>query len=261
MSVKITIVTVSLNSEKYISTAIESVLLQDYTNIEYIIVDGGSTDGTLEIIKSYGERISNVISEPDDGLYDAMNKGISASTGEIIGFLNSDDFYLDKFVVSKVAQLYREDPNLSVALGNVDFALPNDIDTSVRVFSSFNFSPWKLRFGLMPPHPSSFVRRSAYNVVGQYSSDYIIAADFEWFCRAFLVCNLRYEKINQILVRMRMGGVSTSGLRSYYTSSLEMLRALKDNNIYSNLLFVLFRLPVKFISKYKNQKGHSLGAL
>jgi len=253
MSIKITIITVSLNSEKYISTAINSVLSQSYSNIEYIVVDGGSTDGTLDIVKSYGARISNIISESDDGLYDAMNKGIKASTGEVIGFLNSDDFYVDNLVIFRVAQLYQDNPNLDIALGDVDFICPGSQNKITRTFSSFGFAPWKLRFGLMPPHPSSFISRSAYHLVGRYSLGYIIAADFEWFCRALLVYNLKYLRINRVLVRMRTGGVSTSGMKSYYISSLEMLRALKNNNIYSNFLFVLFRLPVKFILKHKNK--------
>lgn len=251
MSIKVTIITVSLNSEKYISTAIESVLSQDYSNIEYIVIDGGSVDRTIEIVKSYGTKISSFISEPDDGLYDAMNKGIEISTGKIIGFLNSDDYYLNNSVISRVAKLYSENLDLDIVLGNVDFVLPDNMDKSIRVFSSSNFNPWKLRFGFMPPHPSSFVHRSAYNRIGTYSLGYIIAADFEWFCRALFVHNLKYSKIDKVLVRMREGGVSTSGMKSYYISSMEMLRALKKNNIYSNLLFVLLRLPIKFFKKYK----------
>jgi glycosyltransferase involved in cell wall biosynthesis len=250
MSIKFSIITVSLNSEKYIKTAIDSVLSQRYENIEYIIIDGKSNDGTINIIKSYGNRITSFISESDNGIYDAMNKGISLSNGEVIGILNSDDFYLDQSVLCKVAKIFSKEPKSDIVLGNVDFVLPVDFNKQVRLFSSFYFQSWKLRFGFMPPHPSTFIRRSAYEKVGLYSLGYQIAADFDWFCRAFLIHNLKYSKVDKVLVRMREGGVSTSGLKSYYVSSKEQLKSLRQNKIYSNILFILVRLPIKFIQKF-----------
>jgi glycosyltransferase involved in cell wall biosynthesis len=250
MSIKFSIITVSLNSEKYIKTAINSVLSQRYENIEYIIIDGKSNDGTIDIIRSYGNRITSFISEPDNGIYDAMNKGIALSNGEVIGILNSDDFYLDQSVLCKVAKIFSKESGSDIVLGNVDFVLPVNLNKQVRLFSSFYFQSWKLRFGFMPAHPSAFIRRSAYEKVGAYSLGYQIAADFDWFCRAFLIHNLKYSKVDKVLVRMREGGVSTSGLKSYYTSSKEQLKSLRQNKIYSNILFILVRLPIKFIQKF-----------
>ena len=247
---KISIITVVRNNKETIKDAINSVLNQRYRDIEYIIIDGASTDGTIEIIQSYGDKITKFISEADKGLYDAMNKGIALSNGEVIGILNSDDFYLDQFVLCKVAKIFSKESGSDIVLGNVDFVLPVNLNKQVRLFSSFYFQSWKLRFGFMPAHPSAFIRRSAYEKVGVYSLGYQIAADFDWFCRAFLIHNLKYSKVDKVLVRMREGGVSTSGLKSYYISSKEQLKSLKKNKIYSNILFILVRLPIKFIQKF-----------
>lgn len=246
---KVSIVTVCFNSNQFIKDAIESVLLQDYLDIEFIIVDGGSTDGTIEIIESYKSRISKIICEPDDGIYDAMNKGISVATGEIVGLLNSDDYYSDNTVISDVVNVFQSSPNIDVLLGNVEFFKQSKSNSSIRLYSSFKFEPWKLRFGLMPAHPSSFIRNSAYKQVGLYKLNYQIAGDFDWFVRAFLINSVSFSKINRTMVRMRIGGVSTSGITSYWISSKEQLRALKEYDIQSNIIFVMLRLPIKFLYK------------
>lgn len=246
---KISLITVCYNSEAFIASAIDSVLSQSYPDIEYIVIDGGSKDGTLSIINSYGKSIAKVVSEPDKGIYDAMNKGLALATGDVIGILNSDDFYPYTDIIMQVVESFTANPNAQLLLGNVDFVQPNNLTRPVRFYSSFGFSPWKMRFGFMPAHPGAFIKKTAYDEVGFYKIGYKIGADFDMFVRMLMVKKMPYTKLNQTLVRMRVGGVSTSGLRSYLTSTNEMLRSLKENQIYSNSLFVLMRLPVKFFQK------------
>lgn len=246
---KISIITVCYNSSHVLETAIQSVVGQTHSDIEYIIIDGGSSDDTVSILQSFGEKITHFVSEPDKGIYDAMNKGLALATGDVIGILNSDDFYPYANVIADVALALADNPNVDMVLGNVDFVLPGDLTRPVRFYSSFNFKPWKMRFGFMPAHPAAFIRRSAYEKVGSYQLGYKIGADFEWFVRAFLVHKLSYVTLNKTLVRMREGGVSTSGLKSYWVSSKDQLRALRENRVYSNVLFVLVRLPIKFAHK------------
>lgn len=242
---KISIVTICFNSEATIRDTIESVLAQSYSDIEYIIIDGQSTDTTLSIIKEYKERIAILISEPDKGIYDAMNKGISLATGDIIGILNSDDFYRTNKVITEVVVAYNKSPNTDILLGGVDFVRSEDISRVVRSYKAVGFKPWKLRFGFMPPHPSSFIRREVYEKIGIYKLNYKIGADFDFFVRSFLVHKLSFIIVDRTWVRMRVGGISTSGLQSYKISTQEILRSFKENQRYSNVFFVLIRLPLK----------------
>ncbi|WP_417550083.1 glycosyltransferase family 2 protein [Methylophaga sp.] len=246
---KVSIITVCYNSGGVINTAIRSVLSQSYEGIQYIVIDGGSKDNTLSVIHSYGNDFFKVLSAPDKGIYDAMNKGLSLATGDVIGILNSDDFYPHNDVINQVVKTFKAYPDTQMILGNVDFVHPDNLTLPVRFYSSLNFAPWKMRFGFMPAHPAAFIKRSAYNEVGKYKLGYKIGADFEWFVRALMVKRLPYVKHNQTLVRMREGGVSTSGLKSYWLSSKEQLCALRVNGVYSNLIFVLIRLPIKFFHK------------
>jgi glycosyltransferase involved in cell wall biosynthesis len=242
---KISIITVCYNSSEYIRSAVESVSYQSYPNLEYIVIDGGSTDGTLDILYEYKYLISHLISEPDKGIYDAMNKGLALVTGDVVGILNSDDFYPDSNVLICVASMFNQNPDVDMVLGNVDFVLPDDLNKRVRFYSSVNFLPWKFRFGLMPAHPGAFIKKSAYERVGQYKLGYKIAADFDMFIRLCLVNQCTFEKLNKSLVRMRMGGISTAGLGSNLIATNEMVRALKENSVYSNKFLVSLRLPVK----------------
>lgn len=246
---KVSIITVCFNSETFISSAIQSVLSQDYSNIEYIIIDGGSRDSTPSIIESFGDQVDYFVSEPDKGIYDAMNKGVFRATGDIIGILNSDDFYCDKSTISKVVEAFKTEPSTHMVLGNIDFVKLDKLDEPVRHYSSYRFKPWKMRFGFMPAHPGAFIKSSAYQKVGNYKLGYKIAADFEWFVRAFFLKNLQFIKLNETLVRMREGGVSSSGLQSYKITTYEILKALKSNGVYSNTLMVISRLPVKALQK------------
>ncbi len=252
---KISIITVCYNSSSFIRSAIETVLSQSHSDIEYIVVDGGSNDGTLDIVNGYVDRIAHFVSESDKGIYDAMNKGIALATGDIIGILNSDDFYPHSDVIADVVAEFVKEEGADLVLGNVDFVYPDNLIKSVRLYSSFKFSPWKMRFGFLPAHPGAFIKKSAYDKVGQYKLGYTIAADFDMFVRMLVVARLPYVKLNKTLVRMRVGGVSTSGIKSYAISTKEILRSLKENNIYSNSLAVLIRLPIKFSQLLLNKLG------
>lgn len=247
---KISIITVSFNSVDTIKDTIKSVLAQTYSDIEYIIVDGGSKDGTLDVIKRYADRIQRVISEPDQGIYDAMNKGIDLATGDVIGILNSDDFYENEGVISLVAETFRTS-GAGVVFGDLVFVDRNNINCVRRYYSSKKFRPWKLRVGWMPPHPTTFIRASVYEKVGSYALNYKIAADYEMFVRMLLVHNISFQRIPRILVRMRLGGASTNGIKSSWLRNKEIVRACQANNNYTNIFFVLSKIPFKLLELFR----------
>jgi len=244
-NVKVSIITVAYNAESSIRDAIESVVSQRYKNIEYIIIDGNSSDQTLSIIREYSDKIQSVVSEPDNGIYDAMNKGIVAATGDIIGILNADDFYANSRVISDVVSEFQNNLDLDVIIGKMVYVDFSDKDKVVRSYNSERFCPWKLRFGWMPPHLATFIKKSVYDDVGLYSQEYKIAADYEMFVRIFLIRHVNYTKIDKILVKMRLGGISTSGIRSNLIIGAEMVKACKSNGVYTNIFFVMSRLPLK----------------
>lgn len=255
--VKVSIVTVSYNSAKTIKDTIESVLLQDYISIEYIIIDGGSNDSTMGIIQEYEDRIETVISESDNGIYDAMNKGIQLATGDIVGILNSDDIFENSFVISDVIKHFKSNPTVSLVFGDVVFLDPINTENITRFYSSENFRRWKLRFGWMPPHPATFIKKSAYEKVGNYAINYKISADYELFVRMLMVHKLAYYQMNKVLVRMRAGGVSTSGFKSSLLLNSEIVKACKNNGVYTNLFLVLLKIPLKCLELLKKPKGVS----
>lgn len=241
----ISIITVCYNSAATIRDTIESVLAQTYPNIEYLIVDGASTDNTLAIIGEYQDKITHVISEPDKGLYDAMNKGILAATGEVIGILNSDDIYENTHVIRDIAAHFAAHPLSDLIFGDVVFVKPDQLDTITRHYNAQYFKAWKLRFGWMPPHPATFIRKTAYQQTGLYSLNYKISADYEMFVRMLLVKRLTYTRINQVLVRMRAGGISSSGIRSNIRLNAEIVTACRTNGVYTNIALVLTKIPFK----------------
>lgn len=250
---KVSIITVCLNSETTIRDTIVSVLAQTYPDIEYIIVDGQSKDNTVAIIHEYQDQIAKVITEPDEGIYDAMNKGIVQATGDVIAILNSDDFYLDNEVIAQAVAAFQKVPTVDMVLGGVEFVNREDADKVVRCYKSTGFKPWKLRFGLSPPHPGAFIRREAYNQVGSYKLKYKIGADFDFFVRSLLVHKLNYITTDKIWVRMNVGGVSTLGFQSYKVSTYEMLRSFKQNKRYTNCFFILLRLPLKTLQLIRRE--------
>lgn len=255
MCLKVSIVTVCYNSSSTIKDTIESVLSQDYVDVEYIIVDGGSNDGTIDIVKSYGNKISTFVTEKDNGIYDAMNKGVALATGDIVGILNSDDFYESESILSYVVGAFDKKPEVDIVFGDVVFVEPSDLKKVTRFYRANRFSVWRLRFGWMPPHPATFIRKSAYEKVGAYSLKYKIAADYEMFVRQLYVHGLKYLYINKVLVRMRSGGVSTSGFKSSLRLNLEIVTACRNNGLYTNIFMVLLKLPFKLYELFRKPRS------
>ena len=262
---KISIITVCFNSKEHIKDTIESVFNQSYPEIEYIVVDGGSKDGTVEILKSFNGKISQWISEPDEGIYDAMNKGIRLATGDVVGIVNSDDFFHRRDSIEAIAKCFRENEVESV-FADVIFVKRDNPERHIRYYSSESFRPWKMKFGFMPAHPTFFTYRSTFEKYGFYDTSFTIAADFEIMVRLFLKHKISYKYINMDLMKMRTGGVSTRSLKSNLIINKENLRALRKNGFYSNYLFLFSRYVIKifhylpfFISfklKGKNSHGH-----
>lgn len=252
---KISIITICFNSAETIRRTIESVLAQSFEEIEYIIVDGASTDGTLAIIDEYRERIAKRVSERDDGIYDAMNKGIALATGDVVGILNSDDFFDDDDVIRDVAEAFFKAPEADLVFGDVVFVRPDNLREVARYYSSARFRPWKLRFGWMPPHPATFVRHAVYQKFGKYRTDFTIASDYEMFVRWLLVHGLEYKRIDKVLVRMRTGGISTRGLASTVLLNREIVKACRSNGVYTNLLAVLSKFPLKLLELLRRPRS------
>ena len=235
---KISIITVCFNSSKTIEKTFQSILNQTYTNIEYIVIDGGSSDSTLDIIKKYKKSIARFVSEPDKGLYDAMNKGIKLASGDIVGILNSDDIYTDEKVLENVAR-FHENNNVEVSFGNI--IQLTDYGKIIRRYSAKNWVHDKLKIGFMPPHPSMFFKRELFEEYGYYHLDFVSGADYELIVRFFLKNNISCKFSNITTTAMLIGGISTSGLSSYIIISKEICKALKKNEIKYNRLKVYFR--------------------
>ncbi|MDD3342469.1 MAG: glycosyltransferase family 2 protein [Sulfurospirillaceae bacterium] len=247
---KVSIITVAWNSKDTIKDAIDSVLSQTYKDIEYIVIDGASSDGTVEIVQHYGDKIARFISEPDRGIYDAMNKGLKLASGDIVGILNSDDFYMTDEVIGNIAALFKE-KNVESVFADLVYIQPNNLEKVVRYYDSSHFSPEKFAYGWMPAHPTFFAKREIYEKYGYFKTDYKIAADFELLIRFLAHRNVSYYYLKMPIVKMRMGGVSTSGLKSTYLLNKEILRACLENGIYSNWLMLLSRYPKKLLGLFK----------
>lgn len=247
---KISIVTVCRNSEATIRSTIESVLAQTYSDIEYIIVDGASTDNTLSIVNEYRGRIHRIISEPDNGIYDAMNKGIKISTGDYLGILNSDDFFASNEIISGLAAFLKNHPFLDASYGDVVFVEKNNIEKNIRFYSSADFSPKLLRWGIMFPHATFYVKRELFEKFGFYKLDYPVVADFELITR-FLKRGIRIGRYPHVMVKMRTGGVSNTSIWSVFRHNFDIARACRENGIYSNIFMMLPKIPSKLMGYLK----------
>lgn len=241
---KISIITVALNARHTISDCIESVLSQSYLDLEYIIVDGGSEDGTADIIQRYQTRLASFISERDAGMYDAMNKGIRLATGEIIGILNADDIYENERIIASVMEEFKTKKVDSI-FGDVVYVDPRHPGKIVRYYRSANFHINQFAYGWMPAHPSFFVKRAIYEKCGLFKTDYQIAADYELLTRFLYTNGISYSYIPEVLVRMRTGGISTRSMVSNWILNKEIVRACQENGIKTNMLKVLSKYPRK----------------
>ena len=244
---KISIITATYNSGKTLRDTIESILRQTYTDYEYIIKDGGSKDDTLDIVKEYAPRFGDrlkVVSEPDLGIYDAMNKGFQMATGDVIGILNSDDFYTSDDALQVVADTFANN-DIDATYGDIHFVNDDDLSKRVRYYSSSVFRRSFMRFGLMPAHPSFYCKKAVYDKYGAFDTSYKVAADFENLLRIIYVGNIRTKYIKKDFVTMRTGGASTAGLSSRTQIMRDHLRALKTNGIYSNVVLLSLRYIYK----------------
>ena len=246
---KISIITVVWNNASTIKDAIDSVLNQTYSNIEYIVVDGASTDGTVEIVQSYENKITKFISEKDKGLYDAMNKGLLLATGDVIGILNSDDFYIDKFVVEKVVKEFDEKQVDSI-FADLVFVKPENLNKTVRYYDSSRCMPDKFKYALYPAHPTFFVKNKIYKKYGLFKTNYKIGADFDIMARFLYTNKISYSYIKEPLIKMRIGGVSTS-FSSVWINSLEQLRVCRENGIKTNIFKIFMKYPIKLLGMIK----------
>ena len=242
---KISVITVVRNRVKTIENAINSLKSQTYKNIEYIVIDGASTDGTFELINSTLDSSDIFISEPDLGIYDALNKGLKVASGEIIVFLHSDDIFYDHNVIGNICKRFLEG-NYDIIYGDVSFFSPLDFNKIIRKYSSKTLSINNLRWGWMPAHPAMFIRRSIYEHYGYFNINYKIAGDYEFLCRISKSGEIRALKVDEVFIKMSSGGISTSSLRSKIILNLEVLKACRDNGLKTNLLMILLKYPLKF---------------
>jgi glycosyltransferase involved in cell wall biosynthesis len=244
---KISIVTVVYNNEKTIVDAIESVLSQRYENIEYIIIDGNSTDRTLDIIKKYGKRINKVVSEPDKGIYDAMNKGINLATGEIIGLLNSDDLYADNGVIKNVVEQFEKNKGLDIVYGNLVYVKAENTNNIVRNWKASDYHPRYFENGNVPPHPTVFLKSKVYKEAGLFKTHYKLAADYEFLLRIFKNHSFQSRYVDQLMVRMRMGGATNKSWKNILNGNREIIAAWRDNNLPVPKLLMFHRIIKRLI--------------
>ncbi len=246
---KVSIITVTYNSAQTLAMTIDSVLRQTYQDIEYIVKDGGSTDKTIDVIKEYEPMFHGRmkwVSAKDKGIYDGMNKGIEMATGNIVGILNSDDFFTDNHVIEKIADAFNE-KKVDAIYGDVHFVKGSNLKKSIRYYSSRLFCPFWLRFGFMPAHPSFYVRRDVFSKVGLYKTDYKIGADFEMMVRMFYRHRITYHYLPYDFVTMRTGGVSTRDINSRRILLKEDVRACRENGIRTNQFLIALKYLYKFL--------------
>ncbi|MDQ6960493.1 MAG: glycosyltransferase family 2 protein [Mariprofundaceae bacterium] len=251
---KISVITAVFNARETVADALESALGQTHPDIELIVIDGASTDGTKELLESYKDRFGVFVSEPDHGIYDALNKGIAHATGDVVGFLHADDLYADPHALAKIAEVFT-DTSVDAAYGDLVYVSKNDPDHIVRYWKSGEYSSEKLKAGWMPPHPTFYVRRSVYELLGAFDTSFHIAADYDCMLR-FLGCKqIKCKYIPQVIVKMRVGGVSNRSLGNILRKSREDYQALKANGVggFSALIlknvsklgqFIFHKLPI-----------------
>jgi len=246
----VSIITVVLNRKDTIEFAIKSVLSQTYSNIEYIIVDGGSTDGTVDVIKKYNKYILKWISEPDNGIYDAMNKGIKMARGQIIGILNSDDVYADNKVIEVVVKAIEEN-NADCCWSDLVYVDRENTDKIIRYWKSSEFKEEKLKRGWMPPHPTFFVKKWVYEKYGYFNLDFPIAADYELMLRLLEKYKIRSCYIPKVLVKMRTGGKSNRALVNIIKANIECYKAWKVNDLKPSYITFVLKPLLKIFQYFK----------
>jgi glycosyltransferase len=226
---KISVITAVYNNRSHIAEAIDSVLAQSHPEVELIVIDGGSTDGTLQVLQGYDDRIAVLVSEPDQGIYDALNKGVKLATGEVVGFLHSDDVFADADSLARVASGFISE-DIDAVYGDLVYVGRDNPQQVVRYWKAGSFSLGGLRQGWMPPHPAFYARKSVYDRLGGFDTSYRIAADYDCMLR-FLKSGIKVVYVPLVLVKMRLGGASNRSLGNIIQKSREDYRALKANGV------------------------------
>ena len=247
---KVSIITVVYNGITTLTSCIESVLAQDYESIEYIIIDGNSTDGTQELVKSYGSKIHKFISEPDGGIYDAMNKGLKIATGELVGILNADDFYAYGSVISDVVDKMTLTGSGGV-YGDLNYVDGSENSEIKRKWISGEFKTNSFLYGWMPPHPTFFLKKEFYQKFGNFRMDMGSAADYELMLRMIHKAKIKVSYVPKVLVNMRIGGVSNSSILNRITANRNDRRAWKINNLTPRFYTLWFK-PLRKILQFIN---------
>ncbi len=249
---KVSIITATYNSESTIIDTIKSLESQTYINIEYIIVDGLSTDSTIELIKKHSSRVSTFIIEKDKGIYDALNKGLAVATGDIVGFLHSDDLFATDFSVSNLVAAFQNQSDAVYA--DLEYVAKSDLNKVIRLWRSGTFNLAKIRSGWMPPHPTFYMKTSLYKKFGGFNLNYKIAADYDSLLRYLWVNKIKVSYLPEVLIKMRVGGASNRSLKNIYNKSLEDISALKLNGVPYFRAFIiknLSKIPQFFFKSHK----------
>ncbi len=241
----ISLVTAVYNRAGTIGRAMESIAAQTVQPFEHIVIDGASKDDTLGIVRSHATPSTKITSEPDKGIYDALNKGIRAAGGDVIGLLHSDDLFADDTVLDQVRSAFDEDTALDAVYADASFFHPDAPEKVIRRYSSARFSPVHIAWGLMPAHPTLYLRRSVFDRFGDYRTDYRIAADYEFIARIFSNNAIKSRYIPHIWVHMQTGGASTGGLSSTFVLNKEVMRACRENSVDTNWFKLLSKYPLK----------------
>jgi glycosyltransferase len=241
---KISLITVTYNSEKFLSSCIESVIKQNYNNIEHIIVDGNSTDSTLSIIKKYEKNIAAYISEPDNGMYDAINKGIKLATGDVIGILNSDDMLVSEDTIQNIVNAFNEN-NVDSVYGDLQYVDQQVTDRVFRVWKGKQYNRNLFKMGWMPGHPTFYIKKSLIDKFGGYENHYYTAADYEFMARYLYKYNVSSHYLPQLIVKMRTGGASNKNLNQRIRANRRDYLAMKSNAIPMPFLVSILKPLIK----------------
>lgn len=250
---KVSIITVVYNREKTIERAIRSVLNQSYSNIEYIVIDGASKDGTMHIVDRYKDQIAVVVSEKDKGMYDALNKGIKAATGDVVGILHADDEFASAKIIEKIVQQLQAHSSADAVYGDVAFVKEDRPEKIVRYYSSAIFTVNLFKWGFMPAHPTFFCYRRFFDLYGLYRTDLSIAADFDLLLRFLKIHQLKTVYMPEMLVKMNTGGKSTSGISSTIRINKEIKQILNDHQLPSGYLRLYARYFIKVQEFWKKK--------
>ena len=242
----VSIITVTLNSKSVLNDCLVSVASQSHDNIEHIVIDGGSTDGTLAVLNSNRKNLAIVISEPDNGIYDAMNKGIAIARGDIVGILNSDDFYVNDQIISNVNKIFTDDPSLEACYADLVYVDRHKAQKTIRYFKSSKFVQGMFAKGWNPPHPTFFVRRSIYNKFGLYNLNYSIASDIDLMSRFLEIHKIKTKYVPEIWVKMRLGGTTNKSLKNIFKQNQEILKSFRKQGLRVNIISFLIN---KFINR------------